>query len=110
VQGLGAGRRLRWASLRGFGIVLSGAFGFAFSVEVLFIGLRAPTEQAHPTLRQPARNSSLVKCESDQAREKLAATLAVLRQNLDLLGDVFDTLIKLPPIGAEFSYDPDHAR
>ena len=29
---------------------------------------------------------------------------------LDLLGDVFDTLIKTPPIGAEISYDPDHAR
>jgi hypothetical protein len=27
----------------------------------------------------------------------LAATLAALRQNLDLLGDVFDTLIKMPP-------------
>jgi hypothetical protein len=31
-------------------------------------------------------------------------------QNLDLFGDVFDTLIKMPPIAAEVSYDPDHAR
>jgi hypothetical protein len=43
-------------------------------------------------------------------RHQLAATLASMRQNLDLLGDVFDTLIKTPPIGAEISYDPDHAR
>ena len=40
----------------------------------------------------------------------MATTLAALRQNLDFLGDMFDTLIKMPPIGAEVSYDPDHAR
>ena len=39
-----------------------------------------------------------------------AATLAALRQNLDLFGDVLDTLIKTPPIAAEVFHDPDHAR
>jgi hypothetical protein len=33
-----------------------------------------------------------------------------MRQNLDLFGDVLDTLIKTPPIPAEIFYDPDHAR
>jgi len=31
----------------------------------------------------------------------LATTLAAVRQNLYLFGDVFDTLIKTPPIAAE---------
>jgi hypothetical protein len=43
-------------------------------------------------------------------RHQLTATLAALRQNLDLLGDMFDTPIKMPLIGAEVFYDPDHAR
>jgi hypothetical protein len=41
---------------------------------------------------------------------QLAATLAAMRQNLDLFGDVLDTLIKTPPIAAEVLHDPDHAR
>ena len=40
----------------------------------------------------------------------MAAPLAAMRQNLDLFGDVFDTLIKTPPIAAEVFHDPDHAR
>jgi len=40
----------------------------------------------------------------------LAATLAAMRQNLDLFGDVLDTLIKTPPVAAEIFYDPGHAR
>ena len=39
-----------------------------------------------------------------------AATLAAMRQNLYLFGDVLDTLIKTPPIAAEIFDDPDHAR
>ena len=41
---------------------------------------------------------------------QLAATLAAMRQNLDLIGDVLDTLIKTPPIAAEVFHDPDHSR
>jgi hypothetical protein len=33
-----------------------------------------------------------------------------MRQNRDLFGDVFDAFIKMAPIAAEVSYDPDHAR
>jgi hypothetical protein len=33
-----------------------------------------------------------------------------MRQNLDLFGDVLDTLIKTAPIAAEVFHDPDHAR
>jgi len=36
--------------MRGFGIVVPGAFAL-LSVEGLFIGLRALTKQGHPTLR-----------------------------------------------------------
>jgi hypothetical protein len=41
---------------------------------------------------------------------QLAATLAAMRQNLDLFGDVLDTLIKTAPIAAEVFNDPDHTR
>ena len=40
---------------------------------------------------------------------QLAATLAALRQNLDLFGDVLNTLIKMPPIGVEMFYDHGYA-
>jgi hypothetical protein len=41
---------------------------------------------------------------------QLTATLAAMRQNLYLFGDVFDALIKTAPIAAEVFHDPDHAR